>query len=275
MRRTTAIVDGHGQVLHSCGDALPIYSIAKTFIASAIYQSQIDLQLPVAQWIDASWLPHNAGITVKQLLHHSSGLSDYTSLTGYADAIERGEPAWNDEAYAAVTLRQPLLFTPGTSFAYSNPGYWLLKRILEQVHGRDWSEILDALIIKPLGLTETKLVTGLFDANLPNYPAEWVWHGVIVSTATDTARFMASDLIEPLRQQVFKVPDAGAPWTDPHYGYGLMIEPGMYFGHNGNGPGYSASCFHFIQRGLTGCVINADTDEAHTLQQLKDMIAEY
>ena len=275
MRRSTAIVDTLGQVLHSTGRALPVYSIAKTLIASAICQSQIDLRQPVAQWIDTSWLPHNTDITVEQLLQHSSGLRDYTSLTAYTDAIERGEPAWSDETYAACTLHQPLLFTPGTNFAYSNPGYWLLKRILEQVHGKGWAEILDLFVTKPLGLTDTKVVTGQFDSDLPNYPAEWVWHGVIVSTATDIARFMASDLVQPLRQHVLKVPGAGAPWTDPHYGYGLMIEPGQIYGHNGNGPGYSASCFHFIQRGLTGCVINADTDEAQTLQQLKDIIADY
>jgi D-alanyl-D-alanine carboxypeptidase len=275
MRRSTAIVDGHGQILHSEGGTLPIYSIAKTFIASAICQSEIDLQTPIAQWIDSDWLPHATDITVEQLLHHSSGLRDYGALKAYADAIEQGKPAWSDEEFAAVTLHQPLLFTPGTSFAYSNPGYWLLRRILEEVHGKGWSEILKSLVIDPLGLADTRVVTGQFATDLPDYPAEWVWHGLIVSSAADTARFMASTLIDPLQKNLYKVPNQSAPWIDPHYGYGLMVEPGQICGHNGNGPGYTASCFHFIQRGLTGSVINAGANEDQTLQQLKDMVAGY
>lgn len=275
MTLSTAIVDADGTVVHSDGDALPIYSVAKTFTACAVIHAGIDLHAPVEQWVDAAWLPGDTGITVKHLLQHTSGLRDYTGLAEYARAIEDGAPPWSDADYAARTLQQPLLFAPGSSFAYSNPGYRLLQRVLELEFGTPWPAILHERIIAPLGLAETRSVQGVFADDLPDYPAEWVWPGLILSTAADTARFMTSAMVEPLLREPLAVPGAHPPWVDPHYGFGLMIEPGVMYGHNGSGPGYSASCFHFFGSGLTGCVLSGEHDEAGTLAQLEALVDAY
>ena len=275
MPEAAAIVNQDGALLLDEGPALPIYSIAKTFIACAVVQTGIDLQTPVARWIEARWLPDADGITVAHLLNHTAGLPDYTTLAAYGAAIDAHAPPWTDIEYAAKTLHQPRLFAPGERFAYSNPGYWLLKRVLELEHGQSWPDVLRALITGPLQLQSTQVVTGQFADDLPHYPAEWVWHGVITSRAADIARFMASDLIPPLLASPFAVHRPQPHWQDPHYGYGVMIEPGAMYGHNGGGPGYCASCFHFIHRGLTGCVLMSSEREDEAMLKLRQRIKQY
>lgn len=65
-----------------------------------------------------------------------------------------------------------------------------------------------------------------------------------------------------------KVPVEHPKWTDPHYGYGLMVEPNERYGHNGGGPNYSASCFHFIESGFTGCVLMRADQEEDAMDEL-------
>jgi CubicO group peptidase (beta-lactamase class C family) len=167
MTTSVAFVDNSGHVLFQeklsdgNGDAMPIYSIAKTFIASAICLSEIDLQAPITTWIDPSLLPDAADITVHHLLNHSSGLIDYGGLREYQQAVTEVEPPWSDDEFAARTLQQPLMFTPGTHFAYSNPGYWLLKKILEHEHDKSWAVVLTDLITGPLQLGDTRVVHGI------------------------------------------------------------------------------------------------------------------
>ena len=162
---------------------------------------------------------------------------------------------WSDEEFADHTLRQPLLFEPGASFSYSNPGYWLLNQIVCREADAPFPEAIARLILEPLALTETAAVTGPFADDLPDYPAGWVWHGLLTGSASDAATFMSSEFVRPLL--AFSVPVGGSHpgWQNPHYACGLMTEPAARYGHNGGGPGYTAACYHFEKSGRTLCVL--------------------
>ena len=272
MLRSLAILNQDSKVIADEANILPVYSIAKTFIASAIRAAQIDTGRHVADWISSEWLPDPDNITVRHLLQHTAGLSDYAALPEYHQAIESGDTPWSDAEYARRTLHQPRTHKPGEQFAYSNPGYWLLKKILELECNQPWPEILERLILKPLALNDTHVQTGLFADRLPQYPAEWVWHGVILSSALDIARFIHSDLVRGLELDAARVNVDQPPWVDPHYGYGVMIEPGVMYGHNGGGPGYTASAFHFTQTGQTGCVLLASDEQEGAMKMLLELM---
>ncbi len=259
MQKSIAWLDRHGVVIETSIDTLPIYSITKTFIAAAICAMDLDLDAPVSHWIDTTILPRADDIQVKHLLQHTSGLRDYGNLPEYMQAVESRQPAWTDAEFSQHTLHQPLLFEPGTKFSYSNPGYWLLSQIAQRESQLDFDDVIDKYIIHPLGLVQTKAVHGIFSPVLPDYPAEWVWHGLVISTALEVARFMASDLVVPLLQKQIRVPGTFPHWTEPHYGFGLMIEPNVRYGHEGGGPGFSAACYRFLPSNLTGCVLLQST----------------
>ena len=48
----------------------------------------------------------------------------------------------------------------------------------------------------------------------------------------------------------------------------LLFEPGHRYGHNGGGPGYSASCFHFTETDRTLCGLMASGEEDAAMQPL-------
>jgi len=233
-------------------DAFPLYSITKTIIAALIFDLGLETDRPASHWLDESWLPRGNEISLQHLLTHTSGLRDYFSVAAYHAAAQNGGTPWSDNEFAQHTVRQPLLFEPGQGWAYSNPGYWALKRICELASGMSFSALVGKHINQGLRLPSLKAVSGLFSEDLPRYEAGWVWHGLVCGNARDTAQFMASDLVSRLARQRVPVPNAGPTYPDAAYGLGVMGDlSGTNYGHNGSGPGFSTSCFHFPKSGIT------------------------
>ena len=270
-KQSTFLADRSGKPIIAVGEntRLPVYSLAKTIIAFLVDSQQIDLNAEVSAWVGQDLLPHDK-IKIYQLLQHTSGLMDYGRLPSYQQAIKSGN-VWQDKDFIDHTLHQPLLFPSGKQFAYSNPGYWLLKEILQRATNRSFTELVDELATR-LTLPNTQVVEGQFAPDLPWYPSTWVWHGLIVSTAHDMVEFLnaAGTTLAENPRSAMAVEAAQLPWKHPHYGIGLMIEPGEMYGHNGGGPGYTAACYHFIKTGVTGCVlINDESDDAALHKLLK------
>ena len=260
MRKSLFWVDSYGNVTSSGDLTLPVYSITKMLIAFAILKLNVPLSTRIEEWIDREICSHK--ITVGQLLNHSSGLTDYGALPEYHAAIKSGH-LWDDSDFAKHTLHQPLLFQPGTSFAYSNPGYWLLKEILIRESNQTFGTTLQKLIFTPLEMNSAYVAEDQFAEDLPWYPAAWVWHGLVMANAQDIVRFLTE--LDPARHvaNLAKVGSAPRPWQNPHYGNGVMVEPDHWYGHNGAGPGYTASAFHFVKEGITGCLLRTlSSDES-------------
>ena len=167
------------------------------------------------------------------------------------------------------------MFEPGAGWGYSNPGYMLLKRIAEETSGESYASLISNRIAQPLGLRSTFVAETLEDlsslAPAPSsvlspdrqlldtravYHPAWVSHGVVASTPSEIAHFLAavfSDrLLSPqsVREMttLVPVPNGPPPWRRPSYGLGLMGDPespwGALYGHGGGGPGYNTSAFH-------------------------------
>ena len=266
-----AIREPDGAVSRADAGVRPYYSLSKTFIAAALMRLEVPLDQPVSRWFGPEWVPDGARITVRQLLTHSAGIRDYGQLPEYDQAIRSGRPPWSDEEFAEHTLKRPLLFVPGTGFSYSNPGYWLLNQIVVREAGRSFADAIHSLILAPLALTETEVADGVFADDLPDYPAGWVWHGLLVGSAIDATTFMSSELVRPLLADAVSVGGSHPGWLNPHYALGLMTEPGERHGHNGGGPGYTAACYHFEQSGRTICVLEKgrSTEEAAMQEVLR------
>ena len=102
--------------------------------------------------------PYADAITVRHLLHHTSGLRDYNTLLAVAG--RRDEDAWDNAAVLRITARQKALnFQPGAEYLYSNTGYTLLATIVERATGTKFSAYADEQIFKPLGMTASHFHT--------------------------------------------------------------------------------------------------------------------
>ncbi len=93
-------------------------------------------------------------ITIRQLIHHTSGVRDYLTLMSLAGA--RGDDFYIDPEVVDLIVRQKELnFVPGDEFLYSNSGYFLLAEIVKRVTGDSMRVYAEDKIFKPLGMTHT------------------------------------------------------------------------------------------------------------------------
>lgn len=130
-------------------------SVSKQFTAAAVLLMVEDGKLKLDESIDRflegepeAWKK----VTVRQLLHHTSGLPDYIT--------EDFDPADNMpmEAQFRRLYDKPLSFEPGEKWEYSNTGYMLLGHIVNRVDDRGFYHVLRTRIFEPAGM-KTAVVT--------------------------------------------------------------------------------------------------------------------
>lgn len=152
--------DIQGQKAMTLDTTLMAYSMTKTFTAVAILQLAEQRKLNLDDVIDR-YLPnaayHGHGITLRQLLNHTSGVPNPIPLRWVHLAAE--DSSFNEaEALATVLRENPdLAFEPGRKFAYSNIGYWLLGKVVEQVSGQSYPAYIRGNILQPLRLSAQEM----------------------------------------------------------------------------------------------------------------------
>lgn len=132
-------------------------SVAKQFTAMTIMmlaeQHKINYDDPVSKYIPElrNTLP---GITLRQLLNHTSGIPDVGDL-----GIDRPRLT-NDEVLQRLSQPNSLVSKPGDKYRYSNANYVLLAVVVEKVSGRRFADFLAEKILKPLGMHNTFIYDG-------------------------------------------------------------------------------------------------------------------
>lgn len=133
-----------------------IASLTKAFTAAAILRLQEQGKLKTSDRVcdyledcPQTWQP----ITLRQLLTHTSGLKNYSSLSDWDEVLGRKTYRPRDLVDLFRTL--PLEFAPGTQFKYSNSGYVLLGLVIERTSGQPYGAYLRDKIFAPLGMTHS------------------------------------------------------------------------------------------------------------------------
>ena len=131
---------------------MDIASTSKQFTATAILllvnEGKVDLEADVRTYIPQ--LPkYPKTVRVRDLMHHQSGLTDYTDLLT-KPLSERTTPA---DALAALVADNKLSFDPGTEFEYNNSNYFLMSLIVQRVTGATLDIFLRDRVFVPLGLS--------------------------------------------------------------------------------------------------------------------------
>jgi CubicO group peptidase (beta-lactamase class C family) len=274
-------------------------SMSKQFTAFAIQLLAQDGKLTLDDDIRA-WMPEvpdfGKRITIRHLLHHTSGLRDYFLLLAIAGA-HGDDVVTQEDALALVARQHALNFAPGAELTYSNTGYLLLGVIVERVSGKPLADFARERIFTPLGMMHTRFLHGygtLVPGRAPSYvgsAAEGYRHmtlgdsadgaGGVVTTAGDLAlwdrnfydgRVGGMALIE--RMQAVGVLNDGKPVD---YASGLMI--GEHHGrrmvwHSGSGAGYQTMLARFPDQHLSVVVLaNAgDVDVWQSMPQIVDLV---
>jgi N-acyl-D-amino-acid deacylase len=101
-------------------------------------------------------------ITVRQLLHHTAGFDRHQSFDPMFRSVEIArhfdtQPPAEADQIIRYMLARPLDFDPGARFAYSNFGYCLLGRVIEQASGRPYEQFVRQEILAPLGVATMRV----------------------------------------------------------------------------------------------------------------------
>ncbi|MFM2303413.1 MAG: hypothetical protein RLZZ135_822 [Cyanobacteriota bacterium] len=97
---------------------------------------------------------YNHPIAIRQLIHHTSGLRNYTDLWDVA-GITYGNHYSDEDILALIARQKSLNFQPGKEWRYSNSGYFLLAQIVKRVSGKSLRIFAEDNIFAPLGMKST------------------------------------------------------------------------------------------------------------------------
>ncbi|MBE0595359.1 MAG: beta-lactamase family protein [Gemmatimonadales bacterium] len=154
---------GYGMANLDLGTALApnsvlrIGSTSKQFTAAVIVLLAQDGTVHLDDDI-RTYLPeipdYGSTITIRQLLHHTSGIRDYLQLMALA-GLRDDDWYTDDEVVAMIARQRTTNFAPGSEHLYSNSGYFLLSQIVKRATGRSLRDIAEDRLFRPLGMTHT------------------------------------------------------------------------------------------------------------------------
>jgi CubicO group peptidase (beta-lactamase class C family) len=273
-------------------------SMNKMFTAVAIAQlverGKLSLDDPIEKYLDADWIDREriAGMTVRHLLTHTSGLGDY-----FTDEF------WDSSRlkFREIADFKPLVrairpeFKPGERWQYSNAGFLLLGAMVEKASGMGYYAYIRENIYKPAGMNDTdsydvdrtapNLAVGYSSVAAPGGGEEWESNtlkhvvrggpaGGGYSTVDDLLRFdqalRSGKLIrkETLEQMWTPTPASqSSPGGGYGMGFGVASGPlGRVVGHSGGFPGISAALDMHLDSGFTVAVLSNYDGGAMTIQ---------
>jgi len=234
-------------------DRFRIASISKLVTATVVLQlvdaGLLRLDEPVGQRLAdvAGVTPGNGvpGVTVRQLLSHTSGLPDYRGQF-FGDAFTSCEQA------AAFGLSRSLAHQPGTEHDYSNLNFCLLGLLIADATGKPYEAAVTDLLLRPLGISGMRLVATIdpdpdevvhLSGASRTYMQSLGGAGGWVGTPTDLVRIL--DALDPASPGWHPLPPALATlmqqaldvsYPEPserRYGLGTVVWPDGSWGHTG------------------------------------------
>ena len=224
-------------------------SLTKTMVAAAVVLATRDdagaLDRPLLEWLPSTvrsrWRA-SPGLTLRQVLSHTSGLRDLDPVV--LRDLGDGDDAL--PAAAAVVGARGQAFRPGSAWQYCNSGYWVAGAVLSAMRGRPFEDALREVVLDPAGMEHTGFVLPADSARghrdgavvVAEYQRARRPSGGVCTTAADVLSFgefllADRDLLERLATPV--------AWSlyGARYGLGLNLAGGMVF-HDGNLDGYKA-----------------------------------
>ena len=272
-----------------------IASVSKQFaayaIATLLEEKKLSLQDDIRKYIPE--VPDfGKTITIDHLLHHTSGLRDWTETLAVAGW--RGEEVYSmDDIMRMLKRQKGLDFPPGSKYQYSNTGYNLLAILVERITGKSFLNWTQENIYGPLGMTSTQFLGNhrriIKNQAYSYYPEDGKFmkansqltalgSSSMFTSVNDFSKWMIS-VINGIREQkpeYTRMLQTGTLETGEKitYAFGLVVEP--YKGvrrvsHTGSWAGYRSVGNYYPDQNF-GVVILANTSTFS--RSMADRVAE-
>lgn len=142
-----------------------VASVSKAFTGASIallaQQGKLSLDDDIRKYVPE--MPqYNDTVTIRHLLHHTSGIREYTALVLFGGLGT--DNAYNDKDVLRMLGRQKnLSFKPGAKYQYSNSNYHLAGIIVARVSGKSLRAFAEENLFKPLGMKNTLFADNRFE----------------------------------------------------------------------------------------------------------------
>ena len=135
-----------------------VASMSKQFTVAAVLmlaqEGKLSLDDPVNKYVPE--LPDfGVPITLRQLVHHTSGLRDQWELLGLAGWRYSLDLITDADVLKVLARQKTLNFPPGSKHLYSNTGYTLLAQVVKRVSGQSFRSFTGTRIFSPLGMARS------------------------------------------------------------------------------------------------------------------------
>jgi CubicO group peptidase (beta-lactamase class C family) len=152
-------------------------SVGKQFTATAIMmlveEGKIGLDDSLRKYFPGApetWAP----IKIKNLLSHTSGLSEYTDdVKGKPGSRINFREDYSEDSLVKIMETLPIEFQPGEKWAYRNTNFVLLGVIIHKVTGQFYGDFLQERVFRPLGMSSTRVISE--SDIIPNRAAGYLW----------------------------------------------------------------------------------------------------
>jgi D-alanyl-D-alanine carboxypeptidase len=264
-------------------------SISKTFVAAAVMQLADEGKLTIDDAL-SNWMPdypNAANITVRELLHHTSGIYDYFAASNYDTLVfsTMVGHTWTPDEILSTFQHAPY-FPPGTAYHYSNTNFILLGLIVQQITGQQLGDVYAQRFFGPLGMGDTYFQPA--GPPPPNAAAGYIERAAGIKEQTDGSAYRPSVSAATVAWAAGGIDGSAhdiTTWGDALYGghlvapqdlaemedwtyypapidetYGLgtrsrVIEGERVFGHTGSIRGFDAAMWHFPNTDMTITVL--------------------
>ena len=273
-----------------------ISSITKPFTATLIMmlyeRGLIDLEERMCRYLP-NCPSHWQEITIYNLLNHTSGIPEYTTLLG-ANQVSR-DPH-NVSGLIDIFREEPLDFTPGDSYQYSNSNYILLGAVIEQVTNQRYDRFLQQVMLDPLEMENSGMddhrqilkarasgyqIQGTLLVNAPfldmtnAYATAGMYSTVEDLFLWDQALYSNQLLNEESLEVMFN-PNFGGDGSGGEYGLGWQIsdfQGHRKVGHTGSINGFRTNISRYIDDQITIILLsNIETEDIPLLVSGMDEI---
>ena len=135
-----------------------IGSVSKQFTAACIVllenEGKLSLDDDIRKYVPEISEFDEGKITIRNLLHHTSGLRDYLGLMSLS-GISFDDYFTEQSGLDILARQNELNFAPGSEYLYSNSGYLTLAIIIRRVSGESIGTFAQKNIFTPLGMKNT------------------------------------------------------------------------------------------------------------------------
>jgi D-alanyl-D-alanine carboxypeptidase len=171
-----------------------LFSITKTFTALAILQlceqGKLEIDEPAKKYLPD--FPYSSAINIQLLLTHSAGIPNPIPLNWIHLASEHSSFDRNQFFKAIFLKNYKIKSAPNEKYAYSNLGYFLLGRIIENVTGLNYEQYIISNVIKKLNLSPSDLGFTIHDTakHSKGYIREMSFSNLLLGIFIDKSKYM-------------------------------------------------------------------------------------